>query len=79
MNAIWILSLVGACLHLGSFEVLAEDIDLTHLIAEGKDEGWPVLSRHKYKHTVIYNGPWNGVHLYNAEFFAPGILRPKSL
>ena len=62
-----------ACLQLC---VVEADIELTHMVEMGKDEGWPVLSRHKYNRTVLIKGTWKEgppkVHLYNAEFFSPG-------
>ena len=52
------------------------DIELTHKVEMGKDEGWPVVSRHKYNRTVIIRGTVHEgpprVHVYNAEFFSPG-------
>ena len=49
----------------------AVDIDLTHLIAEGQDQGWPTLR--KYNHTTLLNGTWEAIGLYGllGEFFSP--------
>jgi len=56
------------CIHISAIRA---DIDLTHLVSVGQDEGWPGLARHKFNRTVLWNGPWNGLHLHTAEFFAP--------
>ena len=53
--------------------VVRSDIDLTHTIGEGLDQGWKGNGNNAYRRTIINNGSWADIvpYTYYAEFTTP--------
>ena len=53
--------------------VVLADIDLTHTLGEGLDQGWKGNGNAQYRRTVLNNGSWADIvpYAYYAEFSTP--------